>query len=204
MLGGGLTLEAATRMRSQAGLVGPNAVIQLIAALRDCPAGPGTAERVFARAGFSWLLVSPPDAMIDETIPAQLFAELWHELPARQASAIAHDAGRRTGAYVLANRIPPAVRLVLGALPHWLSSRLLLKAIERNAWTFAGSGECTTTSGRPAFITIANNPLAMPGCIWHVGVFEYLFRALVHEGTEIRHHDHRMAGSPASRFEILT
>lgn len=204
MLSVGLAMEPTTRMRSQAGLVGPNAVIQLAAALRAGPAeiGTGTVERVFTRAGFSRLLVSPPDAMIDEAIPARLFEALWRELPAHQASAIAHDAGRRTGAYVLANRIPAAVRRVLNLLPRLLASRLLLKSIEKNAWTFAGSGDCSTTPGNPAIIAIANNPLAMPGCVWHVGVFECLFRALVSRQARVRHADCRIEGAPVCQFEI--
>jgi divinyl protochlorophyllide a 8-vinyl-reductase len=199
MLSAGLTFESAHAARSQAGLVGPNAVIQLAAALS---AEPGDAERVFARAGFSRLLRKLPDAMVDETIPARLFDALWRELPAAQAARIAHDAGRRTGTYVLENRIPKLARVLLRLLPVRIAAPLLLKAIERNAWTFAGSGLCRVKAGEPPVITIAGNPIAMPGCVWHVGVFEVLFRSLVSEHVQIRHSENTMDGVPVSRFEI--
>jgi divinyl protochlorophyllide a 8-vinyl-reductase len=202
MLSIGLTFESAGGARAEAGLVGPNAVIQLGAALRAASGAVDVAERVFATAGYSRLLHAPPDAMIDEAIPARLFESLWRELPAEDASRIAYDAGRRTGAYVLANRIPAVARVLLRALPARFASTVLLQAIRRNAWTFAGSGTCRVIAGHPALVIIAHNPLSMPGCAWHVGVFEHLFRALVSEETQVRHSECRMDGVPACRFEI--
>jgi len=201
MLSVGTTFHAAADARAEAGLVGPNAVIQLAAAVR-ATAGESTAERVFARADSLRLLRVPPDAMIDEAIPARLFEALWRELPPEQAANVAHDAGRRTGAYVVANRIPAMARAALRTLPPRWSTPLLLKAVNRHAWTFAGSGICSVSPGRPAVITIVCNPLTIPGCVWHVGVFETLFRTLVDAGTCVRHSNDRMDGAPADRFEI--
>jgi divinyl protochlorophyllide a 8-vinyl-reductase len=200
MMSIGLALEPADEARTQSGLVGPNAVIQLGNALRAL--APGTAERIYASAGFSRLLRNPPDAMIDEGIPMRLFEALWRDLPAGLAARVARDAGRRTGAYVLANRIPAPARLLLQALPARLSAPLLVKAIRKNAWTFAGSGLCRTEPGHPVVISILGNPLAMPGCAWHVGVFECLFRALVSPTAEVRHEAVMTDGIATSRFEI--
>lgn len=202
MLSVGTTFDSAADARAEAGLVGPNAVVQLGAALRAVSEDSRAAERVFARAGVLRLLHSPPDAMIDQSIPSRLFEALWRELPPEQAAAIAHDAGRRTGAYVIANRIPAIARMVLRALPPRWAAPLLLKAIDRHAWTFAGSGVCCVTSGQPAVITIARNPLTMPGCVWHIGVFEILFHTLVDARTRVRHCDCRIDGASVSRFEI--
>lgn len=202
MLSAGLTFESAVDARAAAGLIGPNAVIQLAAALRNASGSKDAAPRVFASAGVLHLLQVPPDAMIDEAIPARLFEALWRELGPTQAAHIAHDAGRRTGAYVLDNRIPKIARAVFRVLPQHLAATLLLKAIRRNAWTFAGSGTCRIAPGNPAMLTISRNPLAMPDCVWHVGVFEHLFRALVSRQARVRHVDGWMDGAPASRFEI--
>jgi divinyl protochlorophyllide a 8-vinyl-reductase len=199
MMSVGLTFESRVSARAGAGLVGPNAVIQLAEALRD---EPGAAEQVFGRAGFSRLLRCPPDAMIDETIPARLFEALWRELSPGRAVRIAREAGRRTGAYVLANRIPAVARLALRALPPRMAAPLLLRAIRRNAWTFAGSGHCSIAPGRPATITITDNPLAMPGGAWHAGVFEQLFGALVSPGSRVVYSAARIDGRPACRFSI--
>jgi len=201
MLSAGLTFASAVDARAEAGLVGPNAVVQLVAALRAAPVRAAASD-VFARAGLTRMLASPPDAMIDESIPARLFAALWQVLPREQAAVIAHDAGVRTGNYILANRIPLTARLILGVLPAPLAAPLLLKAIHRHAWTFAGSGTCRVAMGRPAVITIERNPLEMPGCVWHVGVFECLFRSLVSGHTRVRHAEYRIDGAPACRFEI--
>ncbi len=202
MLSAGLTFASAVDARAEAGLVGPNAVIQLVEALRAAPDTVGAAEHVFSQAGFPRFLRSPPSDMIDEAIPARLFAALWRELPPAMAAAIAHDAGRRTGAYVLANRIPSAARWVLRALPPRLAAPLLLKAIRKHAWTFAGSGTCRVASGRPCVVTIEHNPLAMPGGAWHVGVFECLFRALVSRKAVVRYIDNPSDGVAICRFEI--
>jgi divinyl protochlorophyllide a 8-vinyl-reductase len=140
--------------------------------------------------------------MVDEAIPARLFEALWRELAPEDAARVAYDAGRRTGAYVLANRIPAVARAMLRVLPPRFASPLLLQAIRRNAWTFAGSGRCYVTPGNPAVITIALNPLIMPGCVWHIGVLTCLFRALVSEGTQVRYSDGRIDGVSVSRFEI--
>lgn len=199
MMSVGLTFESRVAARVGAGLVGPNAVIQLAEALR---AEPGAAEQVFGRAGFIRLLRCPPDAMIDETIPARLFEALWRELSPGRAACIARDAGRHTGAYVLANRIPGVARLVLRALPPGLAAPLLLRAIRRNAWTFAGSGCCSIVPGRPATVIITDNPLAMPGGAWHVGVFEQLFDVLVNPGPRVSYSAARIDGRPACRFSI--
>ena len=199
MMSVGLTFESRVAARAGAGLVGPNAVIQLAEALRT---EPGAAEQVFGRAGFIRLLRMPPDAMIDETIPARLFEALWRELSPGRAARIAREAGRLTGAYVLANRIPSLARLALRTLPPRLAAPLLLRAIRRNAWTFAGSGRCSIAPGWPATVTIIDNPLVMPGGAWHVGVFEHLFDALVGPGTQVTYSTARIDGRPACRFSI--
>jgi divinyl protochlorophyllide a 8-vinyl-reductase len=185
-----------------AGRIGPNAVIRLGEALRASPDLQDAAVRIYARADCPTLLNDPPAAMIDEAIPAALFAALWCELPADQAAAIARDAGRRTGEYVLRNRIPAVVRAILAALPARIAARLLLKAIQRNAWTFAGSGIFRVESGAPCVLTIERNPLKMPGCVWHVGVLERLFQALAGPECRVRHCDEASNAATVCRFEI--
>lgn len=185
------------------GHVGPNAVIQLAHALNDC-CGPSTTRQVFERAGFLFLLDTLPAEMIDERIASLLFEALWEVLPSEDAACVARDAGRRTAEYILANRIPSIAKIVLRGLPARLAAPLLLRAIEKNAWTFAGSGICTTATGPPAAITIVNNPLAMPTCAWHRGVFECLFGSLVSPRTRVTHPECCAAGQSQCRFELCS
>lgn len=198
------TLHASTTGQSNrtGGMVGPNAVLQLEAALRS-RLGPTGADWVFAAAGQSNLLHEPPKEMIDERVPSALFGALWRELPADEAAEIAHEAGLRTADYILANRIPKPAQLLLKWLPARLAAPLLLKAIQKSAWTFAGSGTCRVRPGRISRIEIAANPLAMPGCVWHVGVFERLFRTLVSPSCRVRHFHKGTAGETVCGFDIM-
>lgn len=184
------------------GVIGPNSVIQLAHALE---AGPGAAgsRRVFAAAGQPGLLDDLPAEMIDERIPARLFAALWDVLPADVAFAVARDAGFRTARYIIASRIPAAARFTLRCLPRRFAGRALLAAIERSAWTFAGSGRCTTRAGEPALIEIAANPLLMPDCIWHQAVFGELFRFLVTPDVRVRYSRPDRHGAGRCRFELF-
>lgn len=185
----------------ESGRVGPNAVIQLERALTRL-FGRSVAARVFAAAGFRGLLDAPPAEMIDEAVPAALFRAVGRELPAADAERALRMAGQWTADYVLANRIPVPVKLLLRLLPARLAAPLLLKAIQRHAWTFAGSGACRTGT-RPGYvIEITRNPLVTPGCVWHRSVFARLFNALVARGTRVRHTCCSASGVPVCRFEI--
>jgi divinyl protochlorophyllide a 8-vinyl-reductase len=186
---------------ARAGLVGPNSVIQLAHALREL-AGEGAAREVFAQAGLSGLLDHLPDEMVDERLPARLFDALWRALPGLTAGAVAVDAGRRTARYILEHRIPRPAQRVLRWLPSPLARRLLLMAIQKHAWTFAGSGRCATRWGSPAVIEIEGNTLSMPGCVWHVAVFETLFDGLGRGRTRVEHPLCHAAGDAVCRFEV--
>jgi len=189
------------RERPPAARVGPNAVIQLGHALRE-RYGDDVAREVYAAAGEAGLLDAPPEAMVDERLVARLFAALHQRLPGPAASATAARAGTRTADYLLANRIPGPVRTLLRALPAPLSARLLLRAVAANAWTFAGSGGFRVRAGAPHVIEIDANPVATPGCAWHVAVFEGLFHTLVSERARVRHPRCCHAGARTCRFEV--
>ncbi len=183
--------------------IGPNAVIQLGAALCD-RLGLPEAETVFRHAGLRHMLTEPPAAMVDQQAVVALYDSLFARLPIDVASPIAAEAGRRTADYLLANRIPGFVQVVLKALPASLAGPPLLAAIKRNAWTFAGSGRVETRAGSPSVIEIADNPLAMPGCVWHGAVFQRLFSALVAPQARVSHPRCRRDGGALCRFEIRT
>lgn len=181
--------------------VGPNAVLQVAAALtaRD---GAEAAAKLFAAAGLDAMWRAPPADMIDQEDAARLHRALHERLEPAHAALVAADAGRRTADYLLANRIPKPAQLVLRALPAGLATRLLLKAIARNAWTFAGSGQVTVAAGNPASISIVANPLAMAPCDWHIAVFQRLFQALVHRHATVRETACCGDGAAACCFEI--
>ena len=179
--------------------VGPNAITQSAAALRTA-GGETLARAVFAAAGLAPYLSTPPAEMVAEEEAARLHAAIAAGLPPGQAAGVARDAGRRTGAYILAHRIPMPVQKLLRWLPPRLAGPVLLAAIRRHSWTFAGSGHVTVSAGRRPVLEIAGNRLATPGCPWHCAVLETLFQALVAADTHVEETACCAKGASACRF----
>ena len=188
------------------GVIGPNAVIQLGEVLRTV-LGEQRAAALYRAAGCAAWFATPPDTMVDQRRTAALHQALRRALP-EEAPGILAEAGRRTGDYLLAHRIPRPAQWLLRHLPAALAAPLLLDAISRHAWTFAGSGRCSARRGRPCQVEIAGNPLvageraAAPLCVWHAAVLRHLFRELVHPGATVHETDCGAAGAPACRFAI--
>lgn len=180
--------------------IGPNAAIQLGAALATRPA---LAQAVFAAAGHAAWLKVPPSAMLPESDVAALHAALWRLAPDPQA--VARDAGRRTADYIMANRLPWLARALLIALPPALAEPLLLRAIAAHAWTFTGSGRFAVVARAPTRFEIAANPLARPGadarCAWHEAVFTTLWQRLVMPGARVVEERCGHGGAPC-RFAV--
>lgn len=181
--------------------IGPNAIIQTEAVLRDRFGTLKTSE-LFARAGLRHYIDVPPADMVVEDEAVRLFDIVHDAFEPGDATAIARAAGLATGDYILANRIPKPAQAVLKALPGWIAGRMLLRAIAQHAWTFAGSGNVTCRYGQPLAIEIAHNPLSMPGCPWHSAVFERLFQTLAAPNARAKHTGCCQDGALACVFEI--
>lgn len=157
---------------------------------------------MFGAAGLPGLLDHPPERMTDERLVAALHRTLHALLAEEDAAEVAAEAGTRTADYLLAHRIPRLLQGLLRALPAPLAARMLLRAIARHAWTFAGSGRVFVTPGNPSVIEIENNPLATGPCRYHLAVFTRLFTALVHPRVELRETQCCAHGAAACRFAI--
>lgn len=180
-----MSASAATALAGNA-CVGPNAIIQVGRAI-SAHLGEPMRRRVFEAAGLGQYLRAYPERMIPEGEAARLLRSLDEQLEVADAQMIAAEAGKATGAYILEHRIPLAAKALLRLLPRQVAGRLLLKAIAANAWTFAGSGSFRGRWGRRPIMEIANNPLAVLDCRWHVAVFETLFRSMVCGSTVVTH-----------------
>lgn len=183
------------------GRVGPNAILQSREALKGL-GGPAMAQAVFDAAGLADMLDCPDDRMVPEAVAARLHRAIAAHFPRDEALRVARDAGRRTGAYILTHRIPRPARWVLRRLPARASGPILLRAIHRHAWTFAGSAGVAHDAGPPMRFEIRRNPLAVPGCPWHCAVFETLFRRLVDRDLAVVHESCCAEGADACRFRI--
>lgn len=186
--------------------IGPNAVIQTGQAL-SALYGVGAARLIFESAGLRRHLEAPPTAMVDEREPVALFAAIRAMLPPAEANRVLAEAGFRTAHYILDHRIPPLARKTLPKLHPALASRLLVSAIARHAWTFAGSG---VFRGRVMDLTkprvrleIVGNPLATPGCPWHGAAFQRLFGTLCGCTATVRHLECCASGGNRCVTELL-
>lgn len=166
------------------GRIGPNAITRVAQALREADA-EGLLAAIFNDSGLSRYLLLMPTEMVPETEVVALHKAMRKYLGNENARRIGWRAGILTGHYLLENRIPCFARMILGAAPSSLSTRLLLKAIDRNAWTFCGSGEFSYRSNKPIQMTISGSPISKgvsnpgPLCDYFAATFETLFKALI-------------------------
>ncbi|RMA41111.1 bacteriochlorophyll 4-vinyl reductase [Rhodophyticola porphyridii] len=186
--------------------IGPNAILQLVPVLEDA-AGPDAVAHMLALAGLSDL-PDPEEGLMEEAPAARLHQVMRAEMP-DVAPMLADAAGRRTGDYILANRIPPAAQAVLKCLPARLAAPMLAKAVAKHAWTFCGSGVFRLVSTWPVVFEIADNPVvrgehaATPLCHWHAAVFGRLFSALCGPGWHCAEVGCCAQGARACRFELV-
>jgi divinyl protochlorophyllide a 8-vinyl-reductase len=189
------------------GRIGPNAITRVAEALSTIE-GAGAVQRVFGHADLQRYLVEAPTDMVDETHVTRLHQALVDDLGAARARAVGWLAGQHTADYLLANRIPMLAQRVLRCLPAPLASRLLAKAIARNAWTFAGTGTFSTRHGRPTIFRIADCPIcrgqkaAVPCCDFYTATFERLYIRLVHPDARVVEIDCQAMGATACSFAI--
>jgi divinyl protochlorophyllide a 8-vinyl-reductase len=187
--------------------VGPNAVIQLVAAIKAQNLTRQLLPAFASQDAVHWLS-SPPSQLLDAERVGRLFRAVRASLSGPRAAVLMDDAGTRTADYLLANRIPRLARWLLRLLPPRLSARLLASAIRGNAWTFGAEGHFTVSGVSPLVFEIAFNPLcggersARPICAWHEAVFRRLFRALVAPRTEVVETECVAAGDPTCRFVV--
>jgi len=84
-------------------------------------------------------------------------------------------------------------------LPGFIAGPLLMKAIVRHAWTFAGSAKVSARANR---LVIDNNPLCLHPCVWHEAVLQRLMRELVDPGATVVETGCTRSGAHACTFEF--
>jgi len=195
------------RATAPKGHVGPNAITQVIAALR-ARHGEAVCNEVLECAGLAHHGARPPLKMVPEQDVSALQRAVRTELPLEAAEDVLNEAGRRTGDYLLTHRIPGFAQGILRIFPASLASRALIGAIGGHAWTFAGSGTFRALPGHPLIVEIADCPLAAgqtrhaPVCALYAGVFQRLFEVLVSPRTQAVETACCAMGAPACRFEM--
>lgn len=175
--------HAATLPVAPGALIGPNAVLQMAWAMEGT-IGAAAAREVLEVAGIDAL--PSGEAMISEAEALRLHQALVMLHP-DAAEGIADQAALGTADYIIANRIPRFAALALRWLPAPIAARLLMRAIERHAWTFVGAGAFIVTG--PWQFTIdrsqAGDRTAPPETLfrWYAAVFARLYSRLVRAGS---------------------
>lgn len=189
-------------VRADAGLIGPNAILQLLPLLETAVGARGTD-----------LLLRHANAhrptgkeMIPEAEAARLHHAIRDTLP-NMAEDLAEKSGIATADYILAHRIPKPAQVFLKLMPPGLSARALSHSITAHAWTFAGSGSFEAVT--PWSFEIDDNPLIKgehsetPLCVWNAAVFGRLYQKLVHPKTMCREITcAAQTGHSCCRFEL--
>jgi len=187
--------------------IGPNSIIRMAEALRE-QQGEAITTAIFAAAGLEAYLTTPPDSMVLESEVIRLHQAVRATIGLDAAARASRDAGRRTGEYLLAHRIPKPAQIALKLMPPALAARALVKAISQHAWTFAGSGQFSAEFGHPLRLTIANCPTARdahadrPLCDFYAGTFQRIFSELVSPKILAREVACAAMGAPACVFEL--
>jgi divinyl protochlorophyllide a 8-vinyl-reductase len=178
-------VHALTRPSAQIHIarIGPNALIQTVHALQAI-AGPAATFAVLAHADRLDLLDALPTAMVPAHEFTALVAAVHATLPPATAAQVLEESGVRTAAYVIRNRIPAPIRTLLRILPPRPALRLLLAAIARHTWTFAGAARFSYQLRPTPTIRLAGDPAtgAIPGVAvgpYYHGAFSAFMRDLV-------------------------
>lgn len=199
--------EVAPPALASGALIGPNAVTRISQAMESLGYA-GSLRTIFALAGGSEWLETPPTRMVDETSAARLHRAIRDVFAVADANNILAEAGRLTADYLLANRIPRAFQRLLPWLPRRWAERLFLAAISRHAWTFVGSGRFSASVGDPTTIEIRMNPLCSGErrcravCVWHAAVFKRLFGELISPAARVEEISCEARGDSACRFHL--
>lgn len=184
--------------------IGPNAITQVIDVARNLEQA-SKVRAMLKRAGLERYLDAPPAEMVPEAEVQALHLAVDGMLGSERALTVSWLAGWHTASYLLAHRIPQPAQKVLRRLPPFLSGRILMAAIRRNAWTFVGSGSIETEGVRRIRIgscVLCRDARVTSGGTYYAAVFEHLFQELVDAGARVREVACIRSGAPQCVFEI--
>lgn len=199
-----------TEPPAPAAQIGPNAVLQSLRAIAE-HSDDSTARALQIRAGIptAW-----PSGLIPETWFVRLVEAIREDFEPERAEAILERAGALTAQYVAANRIPRFAKRLLGWLPDRIATALLLAAIRRHAWTFAGSSTFDVRRGplpqsylleldRSPTCRPSSTPTAMAEGRYYAAAFEGLLRMACPNAT-VREVQCRHQGANTCQFIATT
>jgi divinyl protochlorophyllide a 8-vinyl-reductase len=188
------------------GRIGPNAIIQTVAALRERRGAE--VNDLLIGWGRGELIASLPTDMVEEQEVTRLCAQVVQSLGHVEGMAVLERSGALTAEYLLKHRIPWIARMLLPWLPYRMAVRALFRAIQGHSWTFAGTGIFTADAALPGF-AIGNCPICRelggasgPACGYYRATFEGLLRRLVGPAVSVVETACAAMGGGECRFRV--
>jgi len=165
--------------------IGPNSIIQTSESLRE-HCGNEVKDKVMKAAELEHYIQELPSEMVSETDFHDFVVTLFNDQGKLMTQEILQDSGERTAVYLLKNRIPGLFQSLVKPLPNKWGLKMLLFAISKNAWTFAGSGEFSYNVGEKSFIkVIVKHPSLPVVSNFYLGTFKRLLGELISSKIEI-------------------
>jgi len=199
-------MNATTLSQAQ---IGPNALIQMVEALRIFW-GPEETRTLLGSLGLEHYADAPPQRMLPQEQVAALHSRLFQLVDLPTFKSISREAGLRTADYLLAYRIPSAVQWALKRLPDAIAARVLCRSIARHAWTFAGTGEFSYEWSPRLVFRLRGNPLCRnitsgaPVCDYYAATFERIFRTIVNDKWRVQELQCEANGASHCEFVFVT
>ncbi|ACF13097.1 bacteriochlorophyll 4-vinyl reductase [Chloroherpeton thalassium ATCC 35110] len=174
--------------------IGPNSIIQTFNAL-STRFGEERTKAIFRSAGHEKYIGNLPSEMVNEAEFHALVKAVLEEIGEKDASEILKDSGQRTAEYLLKNRIPGIFQSLVKLMPKKLGMKLLLFAISKNAWTFAGSGAFSFEVGDTMYIRVrVSFPSKPVVAYFYGGTFYKLLRTLIDPAAHVAIEEHSEKG----------
>lgn len=164
--------------------IGSDAVLQTLDALSEV-GGVHLVQRIVDVAGLRYVVDQTLPDMVPQSVFSALVQSIEDMLPRSQVDLVAVKSGRKTGAILLEQYIPDMAQKLLRTLPKRVAGPLLLHALEKHAWTFAGSASVHHIDGPPLKLVIGSNPMANWGCLWQCALLETVFRHVISPDARI-------------------
>lgn len=190
-----------------AGRIGPNAIIQTVAALHERK-GVSEGNRLLREWGLEQWTMGMPTEMVDEAQVSTLVSRVIGGLGREEGLAVLERSGELTAEYLLAARIPWIARLTLPWLPDRTALTALFRAIQGHSWTFAGTGIFAVDPAIPEFEIqscpicreITSDGPAM--CGYYRATFQRLIRRLVNPRAAVVEVNCEASGGDSCLFRV--
>lgn len=188
-------------------LIGPNAITRMAEAL-SAMGDDALCRDVFSLAGLSAYLAAAPTRMIPAADVGLLHAAAIARLGEARAADVSWRAGHLTGEYLLAHRIPLTAQRILKSLPRALAARILVRAISRHAWTFAGGGAFSYDFSPQPTLRLTGSPICRgvrtqaPACSYFAATFERVFSEMLGPSLRVTETECEATGASACVFEV--